>query len=78
MACHSVGVKFPAYVMARSPRDVDKAFARLRFPLLVKHPQGYSSVGLSPASRVTDEPSLRRQAEIAMRSLRCRIDRGVH
>ncbi|MFN7934475.1 MAG: SET domain-containing protein-lysine N-methyltransferase [Bryobacteraceae bacterium] len=62
MASHAVGVGFPNYVMVRSPKDIAKALARLRFPILVKHPQGYSSIGLTPASRVTNAEALRDQA----------------
>ena len=63
MACHSAGVKFPAYVMARHPRDVERAGREPRFPLLVKHPQGYASVGLFRDSRVTDAETLGQKAE---------------
>jgi D-alanine-D-alanine ligase len=66
MACHSVGVNFPAYVMARHLRDADRAVRELRFPLLVKHPQGYASVGLFRDSRVTDAEALRQKAERTM------------
>lgn len=66
MACHAVGVNFPAYVMLRSEADVELVLTRLRFPLIVKPPQGYSSVGLSRESRVEDEAALRRQAAQTM------------
>jgi D-alanine-D-alanine ligase len=66
MACHSAGVKFPAYVVARHPRDVERAARELRFPLLVKHPQGYASVGLFRDSRVTDAEALGQKAERTM------------
>jgi D-alanine-D-alanine ligase len=61
MAAHAAGVKFPAYVLARRPVDVDRALARLRFPLIVKHPNSYSSIGMTPNSRVTDPGGLRRE-----------------
>lgn len=60
MACHSVGVKFPAYILARKIDDAGKAL-RLRFPLIVKHPHGYSSVGLTPGSLVNNADGLVRQ-----------------
>lgn len=59
MAANSAGVSVPAYVLARSPRDVDRAVARLRFPLIVKHPHGYSSIGMTKNSRVTEAEQLR-------------------
>jgi D-alanine-D-alanine ligase len=33
----------------------------LRFPMIVKHPHGYSSIGLTPESRVTGPDQLRTQ-----------------
>ena len=62
MACHSAGVKFPAYVIATTEDEAVAAFDRLRAPLIVKHPHGYSSVGLTRASRVTTAEDLRCQA----------------
>ena len=62
MACHSVGVKFPAYVHARHVADANEAL-RLRFPLIVKHPHSYSSVGLTRQSRVTNSHELFRETE---------------
>ncbi len=62
MACHSVGVNFPAYVMACNGADTARAAAQLRFPMLVKPPNGHSSLGLTRASRVTSEEALYTQA----------------
>lgn len=61
MACHSVGVRFPAYVNARCREDAERALVQLRFPMIVKHPNSYSSVGLTRDSRVTDGAALRRE-----------------
>jgi len=61
MACHSVRVKFPPYVLARRIEDAAKAL-NLRFPLIVKHPHGYSSVGLTLTSRVTNADDLIRES----------------
>ena len=63
MACHAAGVKFPAYVMARRADDAGRAMSRLRFPMIVKHPHGYASAGMTRDSRVTDEAGLRRETE---------------
>lgn len=59
MAASSAGVNVPAYVTARSEADVERAVARLRFPMIVKHPHGYSSIGMTKNSRVTDAEQLR-------------------
>jgi len=61
MACYSAGVDFPAYVVARTPDDVQRALELLRFPMIVKHPHGYSSIGMTAESRVTGEDQLRQQ-----------------
>ena len=64
--CAAWGVDTPGYVVARSARDVERAAATLRFPLIVKHPSSYASVGLTPDSRVEDAAALRRQATATM------------
>ena len=61
-ACRAEGIATPAYVFARTDRDVERAAAKLRFPLFVKHHTSYASVDLSRASRVQTPAGLRRQA----------------
>ena len=61
MAAWSAGVAVPAYVLARRADDWAQAHRRLRFPMLVKHPQGYNSVGMTRASRVTTPEALQQQ-----------------
>ena len=63
IACHSAGVLFPAYVIAHTPSEVAAAAERLRFPLIVKHPHGYSSVGMTRESRVTEVATLAHEAD---------------
>ncbi len=67
LACRAEGIATPAFVMARSEADVERAAARLRFPLFVKHYSSYSSVDLSRRSRVCTPAGLRRQARKIMR-----------
>lgn len=64
LVCHYNGIKTPAYVFATTPTDVDLAAANLRYPMIVKHPSSYSSIGLTPASRVMDADALHEQATI--------------
>jgi D-alanine-D-alanine ligase-like ATP-grasp enzyme len=64
--CAAWGVDFPAYVVAREDADVERAADTLRFPLIVKHPASYSSVGLTPDSRVTSASGLRERAAAMM------------
>jgi len=61
MAAHAAGVPIPAYVMCRRAEDADLALADLRFPMIVKHPRSYSSIGMTATSRVTDAAGLRRE-----------------
>lgn len=61
--CHAWGVKAPASVPIRRPGDVERAAETLRFPLIVKHPNSYSSIGITRASRVETPEALREQVE---------------
>lgn len=62
MVCRSWGIKTPAYVMAVNAQSIDFAAAHLRFPLIVKHPSSYASIGLSKSSRVETPEALHAQA----------------
>jgi D-alanine-D-alanine ligase len=64
MACYAVGVKFPAYVTVTAVNQEEaasRAAATLRYPMIVKHPNSYASVGMTRESRVTEEAALRRE-----------------
>jgi len=60
-------------VLARSEADVERAAARLRFPLIVKHHSSYASIDLSRASRVVTAAGLRRQARKIIRRHRAAL-----
>jgi D-alanine-D-alanine ligase-like ATP-grasp enzyme len=60
--CSAWGIDSPAYVMASHAADVERAADTLLFPLIVKHPASYSSIGLTPDSRVTTAAGLRERA----------------
>ena len=60
--CAAWGIDSPAYVIATEQRDVERASDTLRFPLIVKHPSSYSSIGLTRESRVETAAALRDQA----------------
>lgn len=45
--------------------DVEGLVSHLRYPMIVKHYNGYSSVGMGPDSRVDDLASLRVQVRWA-------------
>ena len=61
--CHFWGIKAPAYVLANNSADIDLAAKTLHFPLITKHPNSYSSIGLTKESRVETPSALRKQAE---------------
>lgn len=56
--CRAWGIDTPPYVLARDEADVERAVGALRFPLIVKHPNSYASIGLTRASRVETAPAL--------------------
>ena len=55
--CHYWGIGTPAYAT-----DVEAALQSLEFPMIVKHPNGYASIGITQASRVETVDALREQA----------------
>jgi D-alanine-D-alanine ligase len=59
--CHAWRVDAPRYEVAITPDDVERAAASLRFPLIVKHPSSYSSIGMTRTSRVETPAALRRE-----------------
>ena len=51
-ACEKAGIFTPRYVITHDAHDAQRIANELTFPLIVKHPHGYSSIGLSRSSRV--------------------------
>lgn len=66
-ACRAEGIAVPEGLLARTPEDVERAAATLRFPLIVKHHNSYSSIDLSRRSRVRSPAGLRQQARKIIR-----------
>ncbi|KAG2482940.1 hypothetical protein HYH03_018165 [Edaphochlamys debaryana] len=73
MCAQYYGVQVPPWVHIASPSEVEAGLAAalappsaggLRFPLIAKHPSGYSSVGMSRESKVADEGELRKQVSL--------------
>jgi len=60
--CHAWGIDTPGYVIARTSRDVERSADTLRWPLIVKHPNSYSSIGITRDSRVANLADLKVQA----------------
>ena len=63
-----VGVPTPASTFATSTAGVERAARTLRFPMLVKPPHGYASVGIRKEGRVTNLEELKTQAAITMKA----------
>jgi len=64
--CRAWGIDTPAYVIAEGPEGVERAADTLRFPLFVKHPSSYASVGLTRDSRVETAKALGKQTRSMM------------
>lgn len=64
--CHYWDISTPAYVIASNSQDVEAAAESLRYPLIVKHPNGYASVGITKDSRVENADALHQQAAQTM------------
>jgi D-alanine-D-alanine ligase-like ATP-grasp enzyme len=65
--CRRRNIKSPGYVFATNMEQVDEALS-LRFPLIVKHPNGYGSVGIYRDSRVTTPEALLNKANEAIQT----------
>jgi D-alanine-D-alanine ligase len=59
--CHYWHVPTPAYAFLFDPDELAIATSHLHFPMIVKHPNSYNSVGLTRASRVTTLDELHTQ-----------------
>lgn len=57
IAAHSAGARIPNYCVVRDEEGI-RAAAEIGFPLLIKPPQGYNSVGITRESKVLDEEAL--------------------
>ncbi len=61
--CHRIGVDTPRYAFVTQRTEAERAAKALRFPLFVKHPNGYGSIGLTKGSRVETREALLDRAE---------------
>lgn len=62
LVCHQSGVATPNFMFAPDLASAALAADTLRFPLIVKHPNSYASVGMTRDSRVGDRDQLLTQA----------------
>lgn len=61
--CRVNGTLAPLGITLKSANNLESKIKRMRFPLIVKHPNSYGSVGLIKESRVTCVGELRVQVE---------------
>jgi D-alanine-D-alanine ligase-like ATP-grasp enzyme len=66
-AARKSNVPTPASVFIDKVEDIDKALRKLRFPMLVKPPHGYASVGITRDSRVETAEQLKIQLEVEIK-----------
>ena len=62
-----VSVPTPNWMFVSRAEDAEKVASRLKFPMLVKPPHGYASVGIRRNSRVTNIEQLREQLSIEIK-----------
>jgi D-alanine-D-alanine ligase-like ATP-grasp enzyme len=60
--CHYWNVPTPAYAFVVERDNLEISTSHLHFPMIVKHPNSYNSIGLTKASRVETVEQLRVQA----------------
>jgi len=58
MMAYYFGVRTPAFAFAFNDQDIEEAAQNLNYPMIVKHFNGYSSVGMTRQSRVTNREEL--------------------
>ena len=63
LVCHYLDIPSPRGLAVRGADESAAVTSRLRFPLIVKHPNSYNSIGLSPASRAQTLAQLERQID---------------
>ncbi len=64
LVCHYLDIGFPRGVAVRRGDDPALVTSKLRFPLIVKHPNSYNSIGLTRASKVDTAFELEQQVEV--------------
>jgi len=60
-------VPAPNWVMVDRVQDVERAAKKLRFPVLVKPPHGYGSIGITRKSRCENVEQLKEQTELEIK-----------
>lgn len=64
MVCRYYGVRVPGHVMITGTDNLKAATRHLQYPLIVKHPNSYSSIGLTSSSKVDNDDQLFEQSRL--------------
>ena len=64
LVCHYLDIQCPRALAVRRDDDAASVTSKLRFPLIVKHPNSYNSIGLTPASKVHTANELNVQVDL--------------
>jgi D-alanine-D-alanine ligase-like ATP-grasp enzyme len=67
LLCHRIGIDTPRHAFATGPAAAERAAELLRFPLIVKHPNSYGSIGMTKSSRVETREQLLDRVEAMLR-----------
>jgi D-alanine-D-alanine ligase len=67
-ACQRAGIDTPRGMSVVDREGAERAARELRFPLIVKHPNSYGSIGLTRSSRVETPQALLERVDEAVRS----------
>ena len=62
-ACQFAGIPSPGFAFVEQPNTIIAACRHLKYPLIVKHPNSYGSIGLSRYSKVRNKNELVVQAQ---------------
>jgi len=62
-ACRAIDIHVPRGVFVHDPGHLEEA-NRLKYPLIVKHPSSYGSIGMTAASKVTTPDALELQTRL--------------
>jgi len=65
-AARRAGIPVPGCLFVDSLSDLERLDHQLHYPLLVKPPHGYASIGISRESRVTQSPALATQTALTI------------
>jgi len=58
MMAYYYEVRTPPYIFAFTEKEIEEAEKHLKYPMIVKHYNGYNSIGMTPKSKVSNREEL--------------------